>query len=303
MTLLTLAGVPLRIANMQFANLFPQKRSTVITFYSGAFSASAIIFVFLKYLFDYGLSFFMVSFLLVITSLLMLPVTFFLLPHDRIRDESDSLSNIFSGKTSHLAIISPVTLEKYTIISSPKLIKKSETDISKSENKKDQYINHITITSGCDQVKPKEPPLKLSLYTWGFVLHQWWYSWLLTYMIMYVGSMNLWLGRVTTNLDQAGNYTKIYGLVQVSALILAPIAGLIMDHSIAKANRVTDPFDRKIRRIQAGFWPILFTTGTLVMILICRFFDTAAAVCISIVFITLLRSFIIAVASAYLRIR
>ncbi|CAL1295119.1 unnamed protein product [Larinioides sclopetarius] len=48
LTLMCLAGVPLRLANMQIANLFPARRSTVITLYSGAFTASASIFIFTK---------------------------------------------------------------------------------------------------------------------------------------------------------------------------------------------------------------------------------------------------------------
>ncbi|CAG2172806.1 unnamed protein product [Oppiella nova] len=89
-TLLCLGGVPLRIANMQFANLYPKKRSTIISLYSGAFCASAVVFVALKYLYDMGLTYYSVTLLLVISSLSMFPFTLITLPADCIRDELDS---------------------------------------------------------------------------------------------------------------------------------------------------------------------------------------------------------------------
>jgi len=122
-------------------------------------------------------------------------------------------------------------------------------------------------------------------------------------MVLYSGSMNLWLDRVTSDTQRAGGYTETFGIVQASALIIAPIAGLFMDHNILEANKESDPFKRKLLRAQSGFWPILLTTVVLTIAVICRFFNTAVAVYCSIVFITLLRSFLVAVASAYLRIR
>lgn len=101
----------------------------------------------------------------------------------------------------------------------------------------------------------------------------------------------------------ASNFSKVFGIVQVLALVLAPMAGFLMDSQVNAASRELDPFKRRLNRIKAGFWPMMFTTATLAATLVCRFFDTATAIYISIIFITLLRSFLVAVASAYLRIR
>ena len=76
-----------------------------------------------------------------------------------------------------------------------------------------------------------------------------------------------------------------------------------MDHQVNRANLEADPFKRQLNRIQAGFWPMMFTTSTLAAILVCRFFNSPIAIYTSIIFITLLRSFLVAVASAFLRIR
>ena len=146
-------------------------------------------------------------------------------------------------------------------------------------------------------------PLGVSLWSCSFTLHQLWFSWLNTYMVLYSGSMNLWLDRVTSDTAIAGGLAETFGIVQVSALIIAPMAGLFMDRNIRRANRNANPFEQKLSRAQSGFWPILTTTIVLTIAVICRFFNTSGAVYSSIVFITLLRSFLVAVASAYLRIR
>jgi hypothetical protein len=307
---------------MQFANLYPSKRSTVITFYSGAFSASAVVFVVLKYLFEFGVSYFMVTLFLALASLLMFPFTFFILPSDRIREEPEEKNtcnslSIFKREKlrSSLSIITPVTLEKFTLMTSPYFARKS---FLKDENMNSVNINGANNTNLNEKnvfwIKDQNnaqvsspsssiPPLRISLGSLAFNLHQWWFSWLITYMVMYVGSMNLWLERVTTDLRVASNFAKIYGIAQIIGLVLAPIAGVFMDFNVKKADKEIDPFKRKLKRVQAGFWPLLITTITLTACLICRFFDSQIAIYVSIAFMTAFRSFLIAVGTAYLRIR
>lgn len=122
-------------------------------------------------------------------------------------------------------------------------------------------------------------------------------------MVLYSGSLVLWLARVTSDLEATRNFTQAFGLVQVSAILFAPMAGYIMDRSVAAAFGEADQRKRRLCQAQSGYVPILITTATLSVAVGCRFFDTSAAVYASLVFITLLRSFLIAVASAYIRVR
>ena len=323
---------------MQFANLYPSKRSTIICLYSGAFCASAVIFVVLKYLYDFGLSYFVVTLILTLTSLLMFPFTLLILPSDRIREESDEVKqpneksdSMFKRNAfrSSLSLIrSKVTLEKFTLLSSPYFTRKSSDFEKQSENtingyKTDLKVNNQNpiyainpifwakeqiptpsmIVSTVNTSTKSIPPLKISLWSWAFNLHQWWFSWMITYMVMYVGSLNLWLQRVTDNNQIASDFSQIYGCAQVFCLFLAPIAGLLMDYSIKKAEKETDPFQRKLKRVRAGFWTLFVTTLFLTACLICRFFDNQTAIYTSIVFMTIFRAFLVAVGTAFLRIR
>lgn len=62
-------------------------------------------------------------------------------------------------------------------------------------------------------------PLSVSLFSVSFLAHQLWFSWLNTYMVLYSGSLVLWLARVTTDLEATRNFTQAFGLVQVSAIL------------------------------------------------------------------------------------
>jgi hypothetical protein len=115
--------------------------------------------------------------------------------------------------------------------------------------------------------------------------------------------MNLWTESFTNDLQTASNFTEIYGIAQLTSIVLAPIPGIFMDFNINKADKETDPFEKKLKRIQSCFLPISITTLLLISCLICRFFNNEIAVYVSIAFMTLFRLFLIAVGTAYLRIR
>ncbi|GFQ79465.1 solute carrier family 43 member 3, partial [Trichonephila clavata] len=102
-----------QVENTVIADLFPERRSTVITLYSGAFSASASVFVFIKYGFDAGLPWEWACFLLVVLSALMLPVTLFVLPANRFGQEKGGL---FTGKEKEVSSVAPCVWGTYTYI-------------------------------------------------------------------------------------------------------------------------------------------------------------------------------------------
>lgn len=306
--LIGLAGVPLRIANMQIADYFPKKRSTVITFFSGAFSASPIILVVLKYTYDSGVPFPTVISFLVILSSLMAAFTFSLLPKFSVKSDVATdlkppieLQQVNNGKES-LAKLNHDTNGNSKSLTNG--INGNHNNNKIKEEEEEAFIRpYEALPSKALDNSEDDIPLGVSLWSWAFTLHQLWFSWLNTYMVLYSGSMNLWLDRVTSDTAIAGGFTEAFGIVQVSALIIAPMAGLFMDRNISRANKDPDPMKRRLNRAQSGFWPMLLTTVVLTIAVICRFFNTSAAVYSSIVFITLLRSFLVAVASAYLRIR
>lgn len=348
--IMSLGGVPIRIANMQFSNLYPTKRSTIISIYSGAFSASSIIYVILQFIYDRAqLSFFVVNLLLVFASLLMIPFTLFVLPPDRIteggvRKEKQPQDNVeinqdqkgkrklFPNKAT-VFTVSNITLKNYKHVTSPTSTRKNAF-VNKGyvNDELDDKIDNKSIDSNSDDKdnntydannnksmelettnmerraapvvgNDEPPPLSISLTSLAYNLHQLWFSWMITYMLLYVGSMNMWTQRVTSEKARQSSYINFYGIVQVTALLISPLAGLLMDWQLNKANRISDELEKRVKRIQSGFWPLLITNLTLLGCVLCHYFDTEAVIYISIVCVTIYRAFLLAVGSAFLRIR
>ncbi|XP_076329315.1 equilibrative nucleobase transporter 1-like isoform X2 [Tachypleus tridentatus] len=281
LVLMCLAGVPLRIANIQIANLFPKARSTVITFYSGAFCASASLFVFLKYGYEAGFAWETLCLVLVGFSVVLLPVTLFLLPKDKIHDattKKPTAPNL--NRSSRKCEVSTVTLEKFAYIGPTPT----------------QPYN-----TRCREAA--ELPFKASLLSFSFQLHQFWFSWLLLYTILYVGTLNLWLAKIPGAVTEVSHVTTVYGLTQIAALVLAPISGSFMDICLSSASKEKDPETKKLLMIKAGFWPMLITTLIQAAVQVLKLFNSWIAVYASIGIITILRSLLIAVGTAFLHIR
>lgn len=349
-----LSGVPIRIANMQISNLYPAKRSTIISIYSGAFSASSIIYVLLQTIYDVTGNFFYVNLILVILSLLTIPFSF-MLPKDKVREPLQykiykeekekyrlskdkvfdknhniyqiNLEELFNHKKYNQEIIassepmngSPIKLKNYkTISSSPIMNRKTgfineayvpdnESEINDNNNNNETNHNippssEKRVESSINNSKNTSPPLRISLTTFAFNLHQIWFSWMITYMVMYIGSLDLWADRAANDPASKSNLVKIYGIIQVLAIVISPIAGLLMDWRLSQINE-TDKLNKRIKQAQSGFWPLFITTITLLLCVICHYFDSEEFIYASIIFVTIFRSFLLAVGSAFLRIR
>ena len=122
---------------MQFANLYPKIRSSIITLYSGAFSASSIVFVILKYVYENGLNYYYATSILFVTSLLILPITFFLLPNDQVREDDSKPFVNKKDPTNHAAF----TIENKNIAvdKSAKVDYSNENEIKFSRQKFNKF--------------------------------------------------------------------------------------------------------------------------------------------------------------------
>ncbi|KAJ6215554.1 hypothetical protein RDWZM_010054 [Blomia tropicalis] len=351
--LLGLIGVPLRIANMTIADYFPNHRSTIISIYSGAFSASPLVFVLCKYFYDhYGpsVSYIGVMSVLFVLSLMMIPTTFIFLPqpssngiktfnwiqlfrHRTKNDDDDDDKDKQKKEEGEEDKDDEVTfrfIDDETMIDNVDIQHSNmETavdhndveDIDKAYQSPPTYRTKVSSSSiivpkdkssyGClcrlfsNASLNDEIPLSISIYSFSFMVHMLWFSWLNTYMVLYSGSLVLWLSRVTDNEHMISTIIQSFGLIQSTALFIAPMAGYIMDNRImvAKNTKSNEPIRQRLASAQSAFRSMIITNLALSGGTIARFYDHPIGVYVSIIFITLLRSFLIAVASAYIRVR
>jgi hypothetical protein len=252
----------------------------------------------------------------------MIPSKFTQEDDEQYKNDSSTTNNKKISRSS-ISTIFPVTQGNHVLNESNDFLNLEKITHSKKENiENKKYVPAFNVNSQNVETdnnndlryninvkditnKPEKwvPPLKLSLMSWAFNLYQWWYSWFFTYMSLYIGSFNLWAGSVTNDSKTASNFALIYGLAQLTSLVLAPIPGIFMDLSIKKADEETDPFEKKLKRFQSCFWPISVTTLLATACLICQFFKTEIAIYISIAFMTLFRLFLMAVETTYIGIR
>ncbi|GFX15999.1 solute carrier family 43 member 3 [Trichonephila clavipes] len=157
-----------------------------------------------------------------------------------------------------------------------------------------------------EKIEEKEEiPLRNSLLSVSYMLHQYWFCWILLYTIIYVGTLHLWSERTTTDRNEDALFSEIYGIFQVSGLFLAPIGGIFMDWSIRRVSKGEQlhPEDPMVKVLRSCFWPMFLTTLLEGVAQACKFFNVQSAIYVSIGAVTLLRAFFISIGTAYLRIR
>lgn len=250
-------------------------------------------------------------------NVLFVPVTFFVLPKDRINPESletpaaeeeakknahnnNYVTNVYHINTRYYNSGEDAIEEKNKSqkVESGNYFPKF-TQIQTNEGKRDE-VNRNSINA---EPQVRQIPLRESFFSLPFMLHLWTYAWLISYPYIYVGTMSLWFERMPDGSTIEERFSKIYAFSQLSNILIAPFAGFIIDCKISKAQKEKDPFLRRLKTVQSGFLPLMMAITTAASIITTKFFDEELAIYVSIGFITLLRSFHISICSAYLRVR
>ncbi|GFR14151.1 hypothetical protein TNCT_141901 [Trichonephila clavata] len=80
---------------------------------------------------------------------------------------------------------------------------------SATMEKKDANGKPAKNATAKEKVEEKEEiPLRQSLLSVSYMLHQYWFCWILLYTIIYVGTLHLWSERTTTDKNEGKETTK-----------------------------------------------------------------------------------------------
>ncbi|XP_071850327.1 large neutral amino acids transporter small subunit 4-like [Apostichopus japonicus] len=227
----------------QIANLFPGKRSTVISINIGAYASAGVSFLICKLLYDSGISRQTIFLVLGLLEIFVIINCFFNVPTEPIPDPEDSKYemhwNIF--RTQH-----KVTGKQFYQMVSHVGRKLSVTDEQAEVAKQTMMRKGSTIHSSQVhleiQFKPKtkSPTLLSSIFTPIYLLSLFVLSIAQLRLNIFIGSLNQVLNNLTGNdEEQVDMYTNIFGYMQMMGIIACPIIGLVMDYKIKEIIQKT----------------------------------------------------------------
>ncbi|XP_030593721.1 solute carrier family 43 member 3-like [Archocentrus centrarchus] len=206
LSLLAVGGLLLLITNMQVGNLFPAHRSTIITFYNGAFDSSSAVFFLIKVLYEQGIS--------LRTSLVSLSVcsgvhvarTFLLMPK------------------THIPHPLP---ENYTYGIN---CGKGNTDGVEEIEMKDVIPTLESPETEKTPLAPEAESFGSCVKSWFFIFHLVWLSIMQLRHYLFIGTLNSMLHRLAGgDTSLVSQYTNAFAVTQLCGILCAPWNGLIMD--------------------------------------------------------------------------
>uniref|UniRef100_A0A3P9BZX7 Solute carrier family 43 member 3a n=1 Tax=Maylandia zebra TaxID=106582 RepID=A0A3P9BZX7_9CICH len=216
LSLLAVGGVLLLITNMQVGNLFPAHRSTIITFYNGAFDSSSAVLLIVKILYEQGISLHYSFIFLTICSSIHVARTFLLMPKTHIPytlPENYTYGiNCGKGNTD--------TVEETEIKEGPPTQESPETEnTSLAPEGRTEAQNTEKVQSFGSCVKSR-----------FFIFHLVWLSIMQLRHYFFIGTLNSMLNRLADgDSNLVSQYTNAFAITQLCGILCAPWNGLIMD--------------------------------------------------------------------------
>ncbi|XP_039889268.1 solute carrier family 43 member 3-like [Simochromis diagramma] len=216
LSLLAVGGVLLLITNMQVGNLFPAHRSTIITFYNGAFDSSSAVLLIVKILYEQGISLRYSFIFLTICSSIHVARTFLLMPKTHIPytlPENYTYGiNCGKGNTD--------TVEETEIKEGPPTQESPETEnTSLAPEGRTEAQNTEKVQSFGSCVKSR-----------FFIFHLVWLSIMQLRHYFFIGTLNSMLNRLADgDSNLVSQYTNAFAITQLCGILCAPWNGLIMD--------------------------------------------------------------------------
>ncbi|XP_078087642.1 equilibrative nucleobase transporter 1-like [Mustelus asterias] len=255
MCLLSIGGAIFLLTNIQVGNLFEQKRSTVITWYTGAFASAPIAFLLIKVLYEAGLS--VKSMFLFISCLSPIHIlrTIFLLPRTYIPYRIPE-GYTYGFSCAKLGLM--LSRERQPQHGGDKMEgerqeeregdrregqEETEGDTGEREKETEAIISAESQPKRAEDFEGNEeeiPSFRSSVFSKLFLTNLVWLSILRLRHNLFIGTLNPMLTRLAVDrTGQASKMLNAFAITQFFGIILAPLNGLILD----RHKRRTKPSD------------------------------------------------------------
>ncbi|XP_072281296.1 equilibrative nucleobase transporter 1 isoform X2 [Pyxicephalus adspersus] len=231
LSLLATGGIIFILTNMQVGNLFGGQRSTIITFYNGAFDSSSVIFLIVKVLYQNGISLRTLFLFLSCCSAIHILRTLFLLPKGHIPYP------LPEGYHYGIKCEKDVPEKKKTLGSS-----ELPNDGQKSKEAKD-CVGEPFLKSPIKQGEQPEITIWNCVFSSLFGWHLVWLSFMQLRHYLFIGTLNPTITHLSGgDLHTVSTYTNVFAVFQFCGVLCAPWNGLIMDRHKRK-NKDTGKHD------------------------------------------------------------
>ncbi|XP_064649548.1 equilibrative nucleobase transporter 1-like [Lineus longissimus] len=270
-TFMTIGGVHVFITNFRICDFFDTFQLSVVTIYNAAIDTSGTIFLFLKLLYDAG---FQRShcfiFLAVLSLVLVLISTFVFLPTKFIVPRSVVRLN---AKRDH------------AVAEGEDGDKKIETDVDvaiQGNSTEDETVH----------------PFHHYILTRVFFFHLIWLGLYQLRLIYFMGSLDVWIRRVTNNEEaEVSHYTNAASVAWVFAVIGGPLEGLILHFENRRLHREGKSY---YDRIQPAAIPQTIGTTLILVLSILVLFPIKQLLYIQFVLMVLSKNFLFGLGFAFL---
>ncbi|XP_027874385.1 solute carrier family 43 member 3a [Xiphophorus couchianus] len=217
---IAVGGILLLMTNIQVGNLFAAHRSTIITFYNGAFDSSSGVFLIIKILHERGISLQSSFIALSLCSIIHLARTFLLMPKTHIP---------YPLPPRYTYGVNCRQADSYNV----EQVKRTKEDASNQDSSgKDE-----TAKSDETEVENTEKvaSFRSCVLSWFFLWHLLWLSILQLRHYLFIGTLNSRLSRLARNDPTlVSQYTNAFAMTQLCGVLGAPWNGLILDRHKGK---------------------------------------------------------------------
>lgn len=221
------------MTNIQVGNLFGEKRSTVITIYSGAFDSSSIIFLIVKVLYEAGLSLRLMFLFISSLSLLHILRTVFLLPRRTIPYPLPQAYEYgLSCKHSE-------TGERENV----------SGEVDKDEQDTKQELIKESVQNG--DIEEDFPDFRSCVCSSLFFTNCFWLSLMQLRHYLFMGTLNPMLSILAQgDPNLVSKFTNAFAITQFCGIFFAPWNGLLMDRNKKKAHPEMTPASVATQRVE-----------------------------------------------------
>ncbi|XP_068213171.1 equilibrative nucleobase transporter 1-like [Palaemon carinicauda] len=163
--------------------------------------------------------------------------------------------------------------------------------------------NNEQNTAISKDVPVNELPLSKSLWSGSSMLHELWFFVSLFAINNYQQTYNVWVTASSCDVSEAGFYSMLFSYSNLVTVFFGPIGGMFTDYMVRRAERTNNELDRRVKEIQASFWPLLVTSISSTVMYACLLFIHPVAIYISLAAMVISRPCVFAVSTAYIRMR